>query len=169
MSTSKRLRWVICVVLPLVGFALICVGVFQMFLGKGGRYVHLREVMAYAKVMAGLIIMLIPVIWAVCHSAKSRDLGPGDMLAPRASQQICTVDRPFPPSYEESQRRCMDPPSIEMVEEGAPDSMEMVVEGKGVPIAAMSPPLYTQHSSDIPDCTLELEQPPPYTGPAPTS
>ena len=90
MSTSKRLRWAICVVLPLVGFALICVGVFQMFLGKGGRYVHLRVVMAYAEVMAGLIIMLIPVLWAVCH--KSRDLGPGDMLAPRPSQ-ICTVDR----------------------------------------------------------------------------
>ncbi|CAL8344936.1 unnamed protein product [Lota lota] len=169
MNTKKRLWSVTCIGLPLVGFGLICVGVYQMSLRSEGCYVTLRVVMAYVEVVAGFLAMLIGVFWAVCHGMKSKFLGRGHRHSPRPSQQICTVNRPFPPSYEESQRRCVDPHSIEMVEEGAPYSMEMVMEEMWAPIAAMAPPLYTQHSSDVPDCTWEWEQPPPYTGPAPTS
>ena len=93
MNTSGRLRSMTCVGPPLVGFALICAGVFQMFLGSGGRYVRLRVVMGYVEVMVGFLLMLIGVIWAICHSGESGDPGRGDVRAERPSQLVCTVDR----------------------------------------------------------------------------
>jgi len=60
-------------------------------------------------------------------------------------------------------------------EEGAPDSTGMAApaveeeeeeEEGGPPSLPMCPPLYTEHSSDVPHCPWAWEPPPPYTGPA---
>ncbi|KAG7265226.1 hypothetical protein CRUP_017870, partial [Coryphaenoides rupestris] len=152
-----------------------------------GPYDALWSAAAYVQVAVGFLAMLVSVCWTVCRQgAKSRlylrgerggrERGGRGRGGRHRHLQIYTIDRPFPPSYEESQRSHADPDSVEMVNEGVPDSMGMAalavvveeVEG-GPPTLTMAPPLYTEHSSDVPDCTWAWEQPPPYMGPAPTS
>lgn len=60
----------------------------------------------------------------------------------------------FPPSYEESQgsRVCPDT---------APEFV-VVVDGVDV-VMTLAPPLYSQDSSEAPDCTWSWEQPPRYS------
>ncbi|CAB1417003.1 unnamed protein product [Pleuronectes platessa] len=64
---------------------------------------------------------------------------------PEQQIEIYTIYRPsyFPPSYEDSQ--------------AAQASWEVDVE------MGIAPPLYSQDSSQAPDCTWSWEQPPPYS------
>ncbi|CAL8249278.1 unnamed protein product [Merluccius merluccius] len=154
--------------LAAVGFTLVCVGVYLLTLQGGGPYDTLRVATAYVQLVAGFLAMLASVLGAFCHSMRSKLYmrgGRGHAHAHRHRrrrplQQIYTIDRPFPPSYDESQRSQADRVPGDTA---APDSLEMVAEDMG------APPLYTEHSSDVPDCTWAWERPPPYSGPAPTS
>lgn len=62
----------------------------------------------------------------------------------------------FPPSYEESQGSHQpDRPD---------ESMEVVVLVDGLDVVvSLAPPLYSQDSSQAPDCTWSWELPPPYS------
>lgn len=74
----------------------------------------------------------------------------------KTNAPIClSLCRPscFPPSYEESQGSQVYPNAAEFV---------VVVDGVDV-VMSLAPPLYSQDSSEAPDCTWSWEQPPRYS------
>ncbi|KAM4616780.1 transmembrane protein 252-like [Polymixia lowei] len=149
MNLSKQLLSIVCLVLPGVGFAFICVGVYL----RSAHEDILKTIPAYTMIACGFLAMLTGVCWAICHSVKSklynRPRGRDDRHV-----HIYTTYRPssYPPSYEESQSSHVCPAR-------ATDSAEVVDE---VVMIISAPPLYTEDSLETPDCTWSWEQPPSY-------
>ncbi|XP_071750900.1 transmembrane protein 252-like [Centroberyx gerrardi] len=152
MDVKKQLCSLARLVLPGVGFGLICVGAYLVSLQTDQHYT-LRVILAYVMIACGFLGVLIGVFWAMCRSMKSKMYQRG---AHNQNIHIYTVDRlsSYPPSYEESQGNQVCP-------ERASDSVA-VVDEVGMTLC-LAPPLYSRDSSEIPDCTWSWEQPPPYS------
>ncbi|XP_040897931.1 transmembrane protein 252-like [Toxotes jaculatrix] len=152
MNLKKQLWSLARIVLPGVGFALTCIGAYMMSLQAEYRYTW-RVIPAYILIVLGFLAMLIGVFWTICHSMKSKMYQRG-----RHEQhiQVYTIERPscFPPSYEESQGSRV---SLDTVPETV-----VVVDEVDV-VMSLAPPLYSQDSSEAPDCTWSWEQPPRYS------
>ncbi|KAF7659721.1 hypothetical protein LDENG_00293900 [Lucifuga dentata] len=155
MTVVKKQLWFLARSgLPAVGFALVCVGAYIMSLHTD--YNTLRVILGYITISCGFLATLIGVFWSICHSMKSKmyqrdQRGEHDRCA-----QVYTVERPssYPPSYQESQRNQVRPER--------PSESVVVVDGVHMMIN-LAPPLYSQDSSEVPDCTWSWEQPPSYT------
>ncbi|XP_075955103.1 transmembrane protein 252-like [Anarhichas minor] len=152
MDVRRQLWSLARMVLPGLGFALTCIGAYLVSLQTEYMY-SLRAISAYVMVVFGILIVLIGAFWAICHSMKSKMYQRGGR---EQHLRVYTIDRPssFPPSYEESQGSQQSPDT-------APE-FEVVVDGVDVAMR-LAPPLYSQDSSDTPDCTWSWEQPPRYS------
>ncbi|XP_042343876.1 transmembrane protein 252-like [Plectropomus leopardus] len=153
MNMKKQLWSLARMVLPGVGFALTCIGAYLMSLETEYRYT-LRVIFAYIMIVFGILAVLIGVFWTICHSMKSKMYQRGGH---EQHIQVYTIERPssFPPSYEESQS------DQESDRDTAPEFV-VVVDGVNV-LMTLAPPLYSQDSSEAPDCTWSWEQPPRYS------
>ncbi|KAM4577095.1 transmembrane protein 252-like [Odontesthes bonariensis] len=148
---NVRRSWLLsltCLFLPALGFALTCIGAYLVSLQTAPG---LKTISIYIVIVVGFLAMLIGVTYTLCHSLKSK------MYQRRQRErhiQIFTVERPssFPPSYEESQRSQMYPDHVR----------EVAVDGVDI-VMGLAPPLYSQDSSETPDCTWSWEQPPLYS------
>ncbi|XP_056233049.1 transmembrane protein 252-like [Seriola aureovittata] len=152
MNVKKQLWSLARIVLPGVGFALTCIGAYLVSLQT--EYQHTWKVIpGYIVIVFGFLAMLVGVFWTICLSMKSKIYHRG-----RHEQHIhiYTIERPssFPPSYEESQGSQVSPDTV-------PETV-VVVDGVDV-VMGLAPPLYSQDSSEAPDCTWSWEQPPKYT------
>ncbi|XP_019958260.1 transmembrane protein 252 [Paralichthys olivaceus] len=148
MNVTKQMWSLARIVLPGVGFALTCIGAYLLSLPNRLECTW-RIVPAYIMVAFGLMVILIGVFWSICHSMKSKMYQRG---GPEQHLQIYTIDRPssFPPSYEESQTGQVSSDTL-------PESVVVDVE------MSLAPPLYSEDSSEAPDCTWSWEQPPRYS------
>ncbi|XP_043968562.1 transmembrane protein 252-like isoform X1 [Gambusia affinis] len=154
MDVKKQLLSFARMFLPSVGFVFTCIGAYLVSQQNRQGFDH-RMVPVYIMIVFGFLAMLIGVFWSLCHTMRSK------MYHRRRHDsdiQIFTVEsRPssFPPPYEESQSPC----------HVCPGSMhEVVVSVDGVPVGlGVAPPLYTQNSSESPDCRWSWEQPPRYS------
>ncbi|KAM7017952.1 transmembrane protein 252-like [Tautogolabrus adspersus] len=153
MTTKKQLWSVVRMFLPVVGFALTCLGAYLVSLQPESRLLW-GVVPAYILMGLGFLAVLGGVFWTVCHSMKSK------MYSRRGGGreqhiQVYTIERPsfFPPSYEESQ--------YSQVTRDTP--FEVGVEVDGVDVVILAPPLYSTDSSEAPDCTWSWERPPRYS------
>ncbi|XP_054630052.1 transmembrane protein 252-like [Dunckerocampus dactyliophorus] len=154
MNVKMRLCSLLRMMMPCVGFALICMGAYLLSLEAG--YVDSEAlVLAYVLVTLGFLAIFVGVIWSVYHRMKSK------MYRRRRLQhniQVYTIDsnvrRPssFPPSYEESQWSHQSPHPVQ----------ELVLDDVQV-VLSLAPPLYSKDSNPSPDCTWSWEQPPPYS------
>ncbi|KAA8593015.1 hypothetical protein FQN60_018470 [Etheostoma spectabile] len=152
MNVKKQLWSLGRIVLPGVGFGMTCAGSYLVSLQIKYEY-STRVIPAYIMVVFGILAVFVGVFWTVCHSMKKNMYqggGHGD------NTQVYTIERPssFPPPYEESHGSPGRP-------ETASGSV-VVVDGLNV-TTSFAPPLYSQDSSDAPDCTWSWEQPPPYS------
>ncbi|XP_032435257.1 transmembrane protein 252 isoform X1 [Xiphophorus hellerii] len=154
MDLKKQLLSFARMFLPSVGFVFTCIGAYLVFQQNRQGFDH-SMVPVYIMISFGFLAMLFGVFWSLCHTMRSK-------LYHRRRHdsdiQIFAVEsRPstFPPSYEESQSPCYV----------SPGSMhEAVVSVDGVPMVLdVAPPLYTQNSSESPDCRWSWEQPPRYS------
>ncbi|XP_016524932.1 transmembrane protein 252 isoform X1 [Poecilia formosa] len=154
MDIKKQLLSFARMFLPSVGFVFTCIGAYLVSQQNRPGFDH-RMVPVYIMIVFGFLAMLIGVFWSLCHLMRSK------MYHRRRHDsdiQIFTVEsRPnsFPPPYEETQ--C--PFDV------SPGSMhEEVVSVDGVPVVLdVAPPLYTQDSSESPDCRWSWEPPPRYS------
>ncbi|XP_071340274.1 transmembrane protein 252-like [Trachinotus anak] len=152
MNVKKQLWSLARFILPGVGFALMCTGAYLVSLQTD--YIYTWTVIpAHTMLVLGLLAMLIGFFWNICLSMKTK------MYQRRRHEQhihIYTIERPssFPPSYEESQRRQLSTDTV-------PETV-VVVDGVDV-VMGLAPPLYSQDSSEAPDCTWSWEQPPRYS------
>ncbi|XP_044051400.1 transmembrane protein 252-like [Siniperca chuatsi] len=151
MTVRKQLWSLARMFLPGVGFLLTCTGAYLVSL-QTDRYTCL-VIPAYIMIVIGFLAALIGVFWNICHSMKSKMYLRGGH---ERHIQVYTIERPnfFPPSYEESQgsQECPD------------TAPEFAVLVDGVDVAmSLAPPLYSQDSSEAPDCTWSCEQPPRYS------
>ncbi|XP_059192714.1 transmembrane protein 252-like [Centropristis striata] len=150
MDMKKQLWSLARLFLPAVGLAMTCIGAYLV--SWQNKYT-LSVIPTYVMIIFGILAVLIGFFWTMCHSMKTK------VYHRRRGErhiQVYTIDRPssFPPSYEESQgsQECPDTAS------------EFVVTVDEVDGAlSLAPPLYSQDSSDAPDCTYSWEQPPRYS------
>ncbi|XP_035854986.1 transmembrane protein 252 [Sander lucioperca] len=151
MNVKKRLWSLACIVLPGVGFAMICTGSYLV--SQQLKYEYSMRVTAYVMIVFGIPAAFIGIFWTNCHSMKSKMYQRGGH---EQHTHVYTIERPssFPPSYEESHGSQGRP-------ETASESV-VVVDGVDV-VMSFAPPLYSQDSSDAPDCTWSWEQPPRYS------
>ncbi|XP_041792357.1 transmembrane protein 252-like [Chelmon rostratus] len=152
MNVTKKLWSMARMILPGVGFALTCTGVYLVSLWKDDGNTW-RVIPAYVMIMFGFVVALIGVFWTICHSVRSKTHQRG-----RHEQHVhvYSIERPssFPPSYEESQGSQLRPDT-------AP---EYVVVADGVDVVlSLAPPLYSRDGSEAPDCSWSWEQPPRYS------
>ncbi|XP_044230284.1 transmembrane protein 252-like [Thunnus albacares] len=152
MDVKKTMLSLARLVLPGMGFGLTCMGIYLVSLPNEPKYTW-SIIPAYIMVVVGFLVTLVGVFWTICHSMKSK------MYQRGGHQQhihVYTIERPssFPPSYEESQSSHV---SLDTVPE-----FGVTVEGVDV-VMSLAPPLYTQDSSEVPDCTWSWEQPPSYS------
>ncbi|XP_020504008.2 transmembrane protein 252 [Labrus bergylta] len=153
IMTMKKQLWSLArTFLPLVGFALTCLGSYLVSQQPEGSLLW-RFIPAYILMGLGALAVLGGAFWTVCHSMKSkiyRRRGGGER-----NIEVYAIERPsfFPPSYEESQysQVTRDTPS------------EVVVEVDGGDVVILAPPLYSTDSSEAPDCTWSWERPPQYS------
>ncbi|XP_068166917.1 transmembrane protein 252-like [Antennarius striatus] len=151
MNMKKQLSSLAHMVLLGVGFTLTCAGIYLVSLQTD--YYTWRLIPAYFMIMFGVMAVIVGVFWAIFHSMKSK------LYHRRRHEehiQVFTIERPssFPPSYEESQRSQVN----------ADSAPEVVVVADGVDMAiSLAPPLYSQDSSEAPDCTWSWERPPRYS------
>ncbi|XP_068559988.1 transmembrane protein 252-like [Cebidichthys violaceus] len=152
MNVRRQLWSLARMALPGTGFAFICMGAYLLSLQTEHRYT-LRVISTHVMVVFGILVMLIGAFWTICRSMKSKVYQRGGQ---EQHLQVYTIDRPsaFPPSYEESQSSQQSPDT-------APE-FEVVVDGVDVTMR-LAPPLYSQDSSDAPDCRWSWEQPPRYS------
>ncbi|XP_037535988.1 transmembrane protein 252-like [Nematolebias whitei] len=148
MDVKKQLLSFVRMFLPAVGFALTCIGAYLLSLQTEHSF-HLKLVPSYAMIVFGFLAMLTGVFWNL-YSMRSK------MYQRRRRErhiQIFTVARPssFPPSYEESQSHISPGRQLE----------GFVSADRGV--MSPAPPLYSQDSSEAPDCTWSWEHPPRYS------
>ncbi|XP_047448511.1 transmembrane protein 252-like [Mugil cephalus] len=153
MTTKKRLWSLARMVLPGVGFALTCIGAYLVSRQKDFKH-PLTLIPVYIVIVFGFIFMMLGVFWTICHSMKSKVYQRSRQ--PERHMQIFTVERPrnSPPSYQESQASQVCP--------GTPPEFVVAVDGVDV-VVGLAPPLYSQDSSEAPDCTWSWEQPPRYS------
>ncbi|XP_034396777.1 transmembrane protein 252-like [Cyclopterus lumpus] len=153
MNARKQLWSLARMVLPGVGFALTCIGAYLVSLSCEEGMYTLRVISAYIMLVFGILVVLFGVFWTICHSMKSKMYQRGGH---ERHLRAYTIDRPssFPPSYEESQGSQQSPDTN--------PEFEVVVDGVDVAVG-LAPPLYSQDSSDTPDCTWSCEQPPRYS------
>ncbi|KAK5871058.1 hypothetical protein PBY51_003960 [Eleginops maclovinus] len=153
ITDMKKQLWSLArMVLPALGCGLTCIGAYLVSLQIEYKYT-LRVMFGYVMILSGILAVLIGVFWTICHSMKSKMYNRGGHAQ---HMDVYTIQRPssFPPSYEESQgsQECPDPvPEFVVVVDG----LEMVM--------SLAPPLYSQDSSDPPDCRWSREQPPRYS------
>ncbi|KAM4745838.1 LOW QUALITY PROTEIN: transmembrane protein 252-like [Anableps anableps] len=154
MDVRKQLLSFARMFLPSVGFVFTCIGAYLVSQQTGHGFDE-KMVPVYIMIVFGFLAMLIGVFWSLCHTMRSK------IYHRRRHErhiQIFTVEsRPssFPPSYEESQ-------SPRQVNRGS--MHEAVVSDNGDPMEmGLAPPLYTQNSSESPDCRWSWEQPPRYS------
>ncbi|KAM6943697.1 uncharacterized protein PEZ65_001663 [Lycodopsis pacificus] len=139
----RRMRWSLAHMgLVNLGFALAYIGVYFVCLTE-----DMSSLWAPACV---LFVMLFGLHSVNCHKKIKMHLSVGR----EQHLQVYTIDRPSSvlPPYEESQVSQQSPDT-------APE-FEVVVDGVDVAMR-LAPPLYSQDSSDAPDCTSS-EQPPQY-------
>lgn len=152
MNMKKQLWSLARLFLPGVGFFLTCIGAYLASLQTEYGY-NCRVIHAYIMILFGFLAVLIGVFWNICHSMKSKMYQRGGH---EQHIQVYTIERPnsSPPSYEESQgsQQCPDT---------APEFVVVVDEVDVV--MSLAPPLYSQDSSEAPDCTWSWEQPPRYS------
>ncbi|XP_049434702.1 transmembrane protein 252-like [Epinephelus fuscoguttatus] len=153
LNLKKQLWSLARIVLPGLGFALTCIGAYLVSLEIEHRFT-LRVICAYIVIVFGILAVLIGVFWTICHSMKSKMYQRGGH---EQHIQVYTIERPscYPPSYEESQGS--QEPDFDTTPE-----FVVVVDGVNV-VMSLAPPLYSQDSSDTPDCTWSWEQPPRYS------
>ncbi|XP_037634313.1 transmembrane protein 252-like [Sebastes umbrosus] len=152
ISNVKKQLWSLArLVLPCVGLALACIGVYVAYMQT--EYT-LKVITAFLMIVFGVLAVLIGVFWSICHSMKSKMYQRGEH---EQHINVYTIERPssFPPSYEESQGSQESPDS-------APPEFVVVVDGVDVAMS-LAPPLYSRDSLDAPDCTWSWEQPPRYS------
>ncbi|XP_028313636.1 transmembrane protein 252-like [Gouania willdenowi] len=151
MVVSSQLCSLTRLVLPVLGFVVICLGAYLVTLQNDFTFLVIP---VYVFVIGGFLSMLIGVFWNLCHNMKSKMYQRGRQ---EHNLQVFTVERPssFPPSYEESQERWLSSPD---------DPAEVVVSVDGVDVmVTVAPPLYSQDSSEAPDCRWSWERPPRYS------
>ncbi|XP_041644433.1 transmembrane protein 252-like [Cheilinus undulatus] len=150
MPVRKHLWSIARMFLPVVGFALTCLGAYLVSMQAESRSLW-RLIPAYILMALGFLAVLVGVFWTVCHSMKSKMYRRGG----EEHIQIYTIEsrpRSFPPSYEESQySQANDNPS------------DIVVDVDGVDVLILAPPLYSADSSEAPDCRWSWERPPRYS------
>lgn len=157
---KKQLWSLVRLALPAVGFALTSSGAYVVSLENQHDY-PLMVVPAYVMIVMGFFAMVSGVFWSICHSIKSKVYQRGRL---RRQVQVFTIMRPssFPPSYEESQ-------SSQDTDTAAPHcSSHLLLQSEAVldvdgEIIGLAPPLYSQVSSEAPDCTWSWEPPPRYS------
>ncbi|XP_060894768.1 transmembrane protein 252-like [Labrus mixtus] len=151
IMTMKKQLWSLArTFLPLVGFAVTCLGAYLMSLQTEGSLLW-GVIPAYILMGLGSLAVMGGVFWAVCHSMKSK------MYRRRGERhiEVYAIERPsfFPPSYEESQYS----------QATRDTASEVVVEVDGGDVMILAPPLYSTDSSEAPDCTWSWERPPRYS------
>ncbi|XP_017162130.1 transmembrane protein 252 isoform X2 [Poecilia reticulata] len=150
MGVKKQLLSFARMFLPSVGFVFTCIGGYLVSQQNRPGFDH-KMVPAYIMIIFGFLAMLIGVFWSLCHIMRSKMY---HRRRHNSDIQIFTVERPssFPPPYEET----LSPCHVSMHEE--------VVSVDGVPVVlGVAPPLYTQDSSESPDCRWSWEPPPRYS------
>ncbi|XP_040010611.1 transmembrane protein 252-like [Xiphias gladius] len=152
MNVKKQLWSLARIVMPGVGFVLTCIGAYLVSLQTDYKYSWM-VIPAYIMIGFGFLAMLIGVFWTICLSMKSKMYQRGGH---EQHMHIYSIERPtsFPPSYEESQRSQFSPDTV-------PETV-VVVDGVDV-VMSLAPPLYSQDSSEAPDCTWSWEPPPRYS------
>ncbi|XP_034450758.1 transmembrane protein 252-like [Hippoglossus hippoglossus] len=146
MNAIKQMLSLACIILSCLGNGMTLIGVYLLSVQTELKLTW-KTVPAYLLILFGLMVVLIGFFWNICHSIKTK------MYQRRApEQQIYTIDRPgsFPPSYEDSQLG-------QVSSDAPPESAFVDVE------MSLAPPLYSQDSSQAPDCTWSWEQPPRYS------
>uniref|UniRef100_A0A3B3UXU5 Transmembrane protein 252 n=1 Tax=Poecilia latipinna TaxID=48699 RepID=A0A3B3UXU5_9TELE len=145
MDIKKQLLSFARMFLPSVGFVFTCIGAYLVSQQNKPGFDH-RMVPVYIMIVFGFLAMLIGVFWSLLFLINPFFLN-ADLLFSRPNS--------FPPPYEETQ--C--PFHV------SPGSMhEEVVSVDGVPVVLdVAPPLYTQDSSESPDCRWSWEPPPRYS------
>ncbi|CAK6950581.1 transmembrane protein 252-like [Scomber scombrus] len=153
MNVKKHICSLARMVLPGMGFALICMGAYLVSMENDPENTW-SVIPSYIMIVTGFLVVLVGVFWTLCHSIKSKRYQRG-----RHQQhiQVYTIERPssFPPSYEESE-------GSHVSLDKAPEFV-VVSEGRVHVVINVAPPLYSQDSSEVPDCTWSWEQPPPYS------
>ncbi|XP_060927882.1 transmembrane protein 252-like [Limanda limanda] len=148
MNVTKPMLSLACVLLHCLGNGMTLIGVHLLFLQTELK-MSLKTLPAYMLIISGLLLVLIGFLWVICHSIKSKKY---QRETPEQQVQIYTTDRPgfFPPSYEDCR-------AGRVSSSGAPP------ESTAVDAEILAPPLYSQDSSQTPDCTWSWEQPPRYS------
>ncbi|XP_033829069.1 transmembrane protein 252-like [Periophthalmus magnuspinnatus] len=155
----KKQLWSLArLTLPALGFALTSSGAYLVSL-QTLYFQTLMEVPVYGMIALGFVCMVSGVFWNVCHSMKSKMYQRG---APRPRIHIFTIDRSFPPSYEESQNNlhCWSP---EPPPSRSSPPLDPRLDPSSEVVLIMAPPLYSLDSSEVPDCTWSWEPPPQYS------
>lgn len=90
LNVKKQLWSLARIVLPAVGFALTCIGVYLAYMQTKYEYT-LRVIPAYVMIVFGILSVLIGVFWTICHSMRSkmyqRGGGSGEHI------QVYTIER----------------------------------------------------------------------------
>ncbi|CAB1441331.1 unnamed protein product [Pleuronectes platessa] len=148
MIVTKQMLSLALIILHCLGNGMTLIGVYLLSVQTELKLTW-KTLPAYMLIIFGLMVVLIGFLWNICHSMKSKMY---QREGPEQQIQIYTIDRPgsFPPSYEDSQagRVSSDAP---------PESAVVDVE------MSLAPPLYSQDSSEAPDCTWSWEAPPRYS------
>ncbi|XP_064792900.1 transmembrane protein 252-like [Oncorhynchus masou masou] len=158
MDTRKHLCSLARMLLPALGFVLICVGAYLMSLHNVYNS-SLCYILAYVLIAFGLCCLLTGVFWTICHGMKrKRQRSRSHHTA--AHIHVYTVDRPsfHLPSYEESQHNHTS--AFSATAAAAYSVLGLSEDGLRFNLA---PPLYTQDISEAPDDTFNHEEPPAYS------
>ncbi|XP_012725424.2 transmembrane protein 252 isoform X1 [Fundulus heteroclitus] len=154
MDMKKQLLSCTRMSLPSVGFVFTCIGAYLVSQQTGYGFEG-KMVAVYIVIVFGFLAMLIGVFWSLCHSMRSK------MYHRRRDErhiQVFTVESrrssSFPPSYESQ-----GPSQVTL---GSMHEAVVSVDGVHV-VLDLAPPLYTENSSETPDCRWSWEQPPPYS------
>ncbi|XP_074525755.1 transmembrane protein 252-like [Halichoeres trimaculatus] len=153
MTVKKELCSLARMVLPILGFLLVCLGLYLMSL-ETESWLAWRLIPAYFTMGLGLLATTSGTFWVICHSMRSKLYHRSG--AREQQMEVYSIERPisFPPSYEESQSSWLPPEPVS----------EVTVEVDRVSaVMGLAPPLYTPDSSVSPDCRWSWERPPGYS------
>lgn len=88
MNVKKQIWSLARMVLPAVGFTLICMGAYLVSQQNEPEYTW-RVIPAYIMIVIGFLVILIGVFWAICHSMKSKMYQRGR----QQNIQVYTIER----------------------------------------------------------------------------
>uniref|UniRef100_A0A672JD88 Uncharacterized protein n=1 Tax=Salarias fasciatus TaxID=181472 RepID=A0A672JD88_SALFA len=145
-SLTGYLRPVARVVVPVLGL-MMCLLAYMMTLKSS--YAH-KVIPAYILIVLGFLSILVGFYWNICHSMMSKLYHRGGFFS------CLFLCRPsfFPPSYEECQG----------IQVSSDHASELLLTVEAVDVGMnLAPPLYTQSSSEDPDCMWSWERPPQYS------